>query len=120
MIYAPMGIGHHVDHQIVHRAASDAVVSAAPGCTLLHYEDYPYAEDPQATQSALEDGQWQTGLQPLSEEALETKITAIACYCSQLSMLGWPQVADMAAAVRTFAERIGGGRPAERYWFKPG
>jgi LmbE family N-acetylglucosaminyl deacetylase len=111
MVYTPMGVGHHVDHQIVRRAAEMC------GHALVYYEDYPYAEDPQATHSALEGRQWQTELVPLSEEALEAKIAAIACYHSQLSVLGWPQVTDMAVAVRAFAERIGGDGPMERYWF---
>lgn len=103
-VYAPLGIGHHVDHQITHRAAS----GRAPTC----YEDFPYAGNAQA---APEEGHWQEELSLLSEEALEARIAAIACYRSQISSF-WADVAEMAAAVREFAERTGDGRPAERYW----
>jgi hypothetical protein len=51
----------------------------------------------------------------LCEEALASKVAAIACYRSQLGTF-WPGQAEMATSVRTFAERTGGGVPAERYW----
>jgi LmbE family N-acetylglucosaminyl deacetylase len=106
-VYAPLGVGHHVDHQIVRQAAE------ACGQPLIYYEEFPYAEDPQAVQAALEEGQWQAKLTSLSEEALEAKSAAIACYRSQISTF-WADLAAMAAAVRAFAGRT--GRPAERYW----
>lgn len=111
-IYAPLGVGHHVDHQIVHQAA------AASGHVLTGYEDYPYAQDPQAVRSVLENGRWEADLVWLSEQALKAKIAAIACYRSQLSTF-WADEAGMAAAVRAFARQTGGGQPAERYWFQP-
>jgi LmbE family N-acetylglucosaminyl deacetylase len=127
-LYAPLAVGHHVDHQIVRRAVAgiDDVV---------YYEDYPYAEKPEALGDVGQIGnlpyifseqQWQAELVALSPQALEAKIAAIACYSSQLEALGWADAAEMAAAVRTFAgrafagrafaERIGGDGPAERYW----
>jgi len=108
-VYAPLGVGHHVDHQIVHCAAETW------GRALVYYEDYPYAKDPQAVQAALEGWQWQAEWVELSEEALKAKIGASACYCSQLSTF-WADVTEMAAAVRAFAEQAGSGGLAERYW----
>ncbi|MFT5643452.1 MAG: LmbE family N-acetylglucosaminyl deacetylase [Janthinobacterium sp.] len=43
LLLSPMGIGNHVDHQIV---AQVAVRLAASGVTLLFYEDFPYVADP--------------------------------------------------------------------------
>lgn len=108
-IYAPLAVGRHVDHQVVRRAAEglDDVV---------YYEDYPYASRPGTTEEALVAGQWRAELVSLSQEALEAKIAAIACYDSQLSSLDWADAAEMAAAVRAFAQRTGDGAPAERYW----
>jgi len=97
-VYAPLGVGHHVDHQIVRRAVE------ATGYALTYYEDFPYAEDAQAVQVVLGEGQWQAESAPLSEEAWEAKIAAIACYRSQLSTF-WADEAEMATAVRAFAER---------------
>lgn len=108
-IYVPLGVGHHVDHQIVRRAAETC------GHALVYYEDYPYAKDPQAVQAALEGWQWQAEWVELSEEALEAKIASSACYRSQLSTF-WADVTEMTAAVRAFAERTGSGGLAERYW----
>jgi LmbE family N-acetylglucosaminyl deacetylase len=108
-IYAPLAVGRHVDHQIVHRA----VVGIG---NVVYYEDYPYAAEPGALEAALVGKQWQAELASLSQEALETKIAAIACYDSQLTSLEWADAAEMAAAVRAFAGQTGDGTPAERYW----
>jgi LmbE family N-acetylglucosaminyl deacetylase len=109
-LYAPMGIGHHVDHQIVHRAVSRLER------TVVYYEDYPYAEEGQAAQDPFGDLSWQAKKVMLSAEALEARIAAIACYGSQLTSLKWADATEMAQAVRAFASRTGGGLPAERYW----
>lgn len=109
-LYVPLAAGRHVDHQIARRAAQNS------GHRPVYYEDYPYvARDPLAVQAALGDEHWQVELFPLSAEALRARITAIACYRSQLSTF-WPSAAEMAASVRAFAEQVGGGEPAERYW----
>jgi LmbE family N-acetylglucosaminyl deacetylase len=110
-LYTPLGVGLHVDHQIVRRAAE------LTGQTLVYYEDYPYAEDPAAIQAvlAMDDVQWQAELTPLSEEALEAKIAAIARYRSQLSTF-WADLTEMSTAIRAFANQTGGGQLAERYW----
>jgi LmbE family N-acetylglucosaminyl deacetylase len=107
--YVPLAAGRHVDHRIVRQAAERA--EGLP----TYYEDFPYAEDRGAVGAALADGEWKSELLPLSQDALEGKIAAIACYRSQISSF-WGSTADMAVAVRTFAERTGVGRPAERYW----
>ena len=110
-LYTPLGVGLHVDHQIVRRAAE------LTGQTLIYYEDYPYAEDPAAVQAALamDDSQWRAALTPLSEEALEAKVAAIARYRSQLGTF-WIDLAEMSTAIRSFANQTGGGWMAERYW----
>jgi LmbE family N-acetylglucosaminyl deacetylase len=109
IVYGPLGVGNHVDHQIVRQAAE------ASGHPLIYYEDFPYAQDQRAVQLALARVRAQARLVLLCEEALASKIAAIACYRSQLSTF-WPDEAEMAMSVRAFAERTGGGVPAERYW----
>jgi LmbE family N-acetylglucosaminyl deacetylase len=108
-IYAPLAVGNHVDHQVVRRA-----VEGLGG--VVYYEDYPYAARPGTLEAALGERQWQAELVSLSQEALEIKITAIACYGSQLTSLEWADAAEMAAAVRAFAWRVGWDQPAERCW----
>jgi len=109
VVYTPLGVGHHVDHQVVHRAAEGS------GHKLTYYEDFPYVGDSQVVQTAPREEQWQEELASLSEKALEARIAAIACYRSQISSF-WSDVAEMAAEVRAFAEQAGGGSLAERYW----
>ncbi len=46
-IYAPLGVGRHVDHQIVRRAAE------CSGRALTYYEDFPYAQDSRAVEAVL-------------------------------------------------------------------
>jgi LmbE family N-acetylglucosaminyl deacetylase len=108
-LYTPLGVGHHIDHQIVRRAAE------ACGRALTYYEDYPYAEDTCAVQAALCEGQWQAERVLLSEEAFTAKTDAIARYRSQISTF-WAGADEMAASVRAYAERIGEGEPADQYW----
>jgi LmbE family N-acetylglucosaminyl deacetylase len=97
-IYTPLGVGRHVDHRIVRRAAERS------GCALVYYEDFPYAQNSEAVRAVLATGQWRAELATPSEEALEAKIAAIACYRSQISTF-WSDTAEMSAAVRTFGER---------------
>ncbi len=116
-LYAPLGVGGHVDHRIVRRAAEGS------GYALSYYEDFPYAEESEDGKASgwlasLVEGGWEDELVILSREALEAKIAAIARYRSQISTF-WADQADMAASVRAFAERIGAGIPAERYWRPP-
>jgi LmbE family N-acetylglucosaminyl deacetylase len=98
-----------VDHKVARRAVEMS------GHAPIYYEDFPYAQDPQKVQAAQAGRQWQAEVVMLSEEALEVKIAAISCYHSQLGTF-WASPAEMAAGVRAFAARTGGGRPAERYW----
>ena len=108
-IYVPLGVGHHVDHQIVRQAAE------ASGRALIYYEDFPYAKDPQAMKQVSMPGQARGHLEPISEQALEAKLAAIACYRSQISTF-WDGAAHMASSIRAFAQQTGSGRLAERYW----
>lgn len=121
LIYAPLGLGHHVDHQIVFQAARQLV---EVGWSVQHYEDYPYAAKSAAhAQRFAELGLAADGSPALPvvydiAATLEVKIAAIAAYSSQLSGLFDP-VDTMPAAVRAYAAVVAGeGRAAyaERCW----
>jgi len=112
-LYVPLGIGCHVDHRIVRRAAEGS------GQPLTYYEDFPYAQDPQAVKAALTPGLWEPELISLSEQALRAKVAAIACYGSQISTF-WGSAEVVNATVRAFAEQAGQGEPAEQYWYPVG
>jgi LmbE family N-acetylglucosaminyl deacetylase len=115
-VYVPIGIGSHVDHQLVWRVADDWVGAHA---RVLYYEDYPYSEDPDEVTKWVEGRGWSPQLAWLSEADLERKAQAIACYRSQLSTF-WPDEVAMRAALREHTAQAGGeGRLAERVWYNP-
>ncbi len=105
----PLGAGRHVDHRLVREAAEQT------GRPLVYYEDYPYAGEAGEVEEALGEGDWKPGVVALDEAALEAKIAAALCYRSQITSF-WADEADLAAHFRAYAEGVGGGSPAERYW----
>lgn len=107
-VVAPLAIGNHVDHQLVHAAAARVWQTA-----LLYYEDYPYVQrHPQElarrTQPASE---WRSYLIPLTHAALNARLAATQAYTSQLSSL-FNNDADLEASIRAQVARTGG----ERLW----
>ena len=108
----PLGIGHHVDHQLARRAL------ASTRHPFTCYEDFPYAANLEAAQALVGDARCAVEMVKLSERALEAKIAAIACYRSQISTF-WTDSTEMAVKVRAFATQVGGTQPAERYWRCP-
>lgn len=106
--YAPYTLGHHVDHQLVRRAAE------ASGVAVTYYEDYPYAEREWVSPA----GPLFARLALLDETSLAAKGRALAEYQSQISSF-WKSVPEMEAALRAFALKTGEGVLAERLWCLP-
>jgi len=105
--YAPLTVGHHVDHQI----ALAALPSAAE--TSL-YEDFPYAArearavaDATARVGAVHERDVPVGA------TLARRIDAIRCYASQMGTL-FGSTDRMERTVAEYAGRT--GEPIERYW----
>jgi len=106
--YAPLTVGHHVDHLLVAAAARLAF-----GDNLLFYEDYPYAQQPgklAAVIGAPPVG-WQPAVTPLTNADLAAKIEAILAFRSQLSTF-FTDRADLERQVKEYAAFVGG----ERVW----
>ncbi|MCA0456892.1 MAG: PIG-L family deacetylase [Chloroflexi bacterium] len=121
VIYAPLGAGHHIDHQIVRNWAIN-LKHDTPWVALKFYEEYPYTEDPQAVNRAMSffnENDLSLGLRPetvtLDEAAVQAKIEAIGFYTSQISSF-WPDLQLMDSVVRQSLLRTGEGTYAERYW----
>lgn len=114
VLYAPLGVGHHIDHQIVHAAAQRL---QEKGCRLAYYEDYPYAERPGALASALVAAgaeTWRMETLLLSEEDVAAQIAAVGCYKTQLSVL-FGGAESMPSRVWNFATRAPEhGRPPQK------
>jgi LmbE family N-acetylglucosaminyl deacetylase len=115
VIHAPLGVGHHVDHQLV-RDMALALAQIYPDNEIFFYEEYPYTQegDP-AVHTALEvlEATVTPLMVPISLEAIETRIKAVACHKSQLSSFAYWDTPDaMFAAMRRESQQAGG----EREW----
>jgi len=120
-IYAPLGAGHHVDHQIVRNWAI-TLKQYYPWVALKFYEEYPYTEDPEAVDKALTFFlstypalHLKLEIVSLTEADIQGKLDAIVCYKSQISSF-WTDDQHMESATRQSLSRAGNGTPGERYW----
>ncbi|MCC6904799.1 MAG: PIG-L family deacetylase [Anaerolineae bacterium] len=107
-LYCPLAVGGHVDHRVT-RCAIEAW-GLSPD-RLWYYEDYPYVLADGALEAALAGGGWQAERIPLTGEALEARIRAIAEHRSQISTF-WAGAEAMREAIHAFACARGG----ERFW----
>jgi LmbE family N-acetylglucosaminyl deacetylase len=122
-IYAPLGVGKHVDHQIVHLAAQEL---ATRGWDVWFYEDIPYALKPMALDARLAEVRATAPLEPVAriqaQSTWEQKIDAILRYPSQLETVFLQYVGvgttreEIDEALAAYAARAGDGAKAERFW----
>ena len=108
-ILAPLGIGHHVDHQLTRQAAERHFGRER----LIFYEDYPYVQrDPDAIEALLgPETMWEPELIPLTAAAFRARLEAALTYHSQISVL-FNNPKAMADGMKTYVESVGG----ERVW----
>jgi LmbE family N-acetylglucosaminyl deacetylase len=122
IIYAPLTVGRHVDHQLTHVAACQL---QQQGWDVIFYEDYPYVDasvgfggsNLEDTLARLQQAHehLQSQLHTFSEENLQAKINSVRAYASQLDML-FGSEEEMEHRVRDYALQVGQGKPAERVW----
>lgn len=93
LLISPMGIGHHVDHQIAAQVAV-RLTEASAGAELLFYEDFPYVADPRVGRGDQDDPLQALGrlqLTPVRRLALpvdvDAKMALLRHYASQVSAL---------------------------------
>ena len=115
-LVVPLTAGQHVDHVITRVAAEHL------NAELIYYEDYPYAEQPERMMHVWgrADGvadEWVSESIGLSEDALVAKIEAFLQHRSQISTF-YRDDEEVRQRMRAYAEFVGQGRPAERYWRK--
>lgn len=110
-MFVPLGLGNHVDHQIVFRAGQRL---AARGVEVWAYADVPYVlgahADP-AENGALGEAR----LTYLDNDAWERRVAAIACYRSQLPVI-FRDYGDHRVALDRYLRAVGGGERAEVCW----
>ena len=123
-IYAPLAVGKHVDHQLVHQAAKDLALN---GWEVWFYEDIPYALKPHALEDRLVAiAAAGTRLEPAAaipaEVVWDRKIDAILCYPSQLETVFQQYVGvgttrrEISDALSNYAIDAGDGIVAEKFW----
>jgi LmbE family N-acetylglucosaminyl deacetylase len=122
-IYAPLGVGKHVDHQIVHLAAKEL---AEQGWDVWFYEDIPYALKPGALDARLGEVRATTRLAPVAhvpaQSVWDQKIDAILCYPSQLETVFLQYVGigttreEISDALSAYATQVGDSVMVERFW----
>jgi len=119
-LYAPLGIGRHVDHQ---HAFAAGLRLARVGWDVWFYEDLPYALADGALESRL--AEVSVGLTAAARVGVaatwEAKVAAILAYASQVAAVfgragGDGSAADVDGRLRAYAVGIGDGSPAERFW----
>ncbi len=115
-LYAPLGVGHHVDHQII-RDWGLALADTHPNLPVYFYEEYPYNHEDEAIEAALNfhTNTMSPEIIMIDDEELEAKLEAIACYQSQISTF-WSSITELRHDLIHTMQQIGNGQPAERYW----
>jgi LmbE family N-acetylglucosaminyl deacetylase len=119
-LYAPLGVGRHVDHQQVFRAGA---ALARGGWEVWFFEDLSYALNAGAREERLA----ATGeaLKPVGlvdvTGVWQAKLEAIMAYPSQLAtVFGYVDSGstreEIDTVMRRYAEEVGGGTAAERFW----
>ena len=116
-VYLPLGVGHHVDHQIVRDWGMTQMRDAPDKSALRFYVEFPYSKADRSTELAL--GAIDLPLEPadvvLCDDEMSVKLKAIACYESQISTF-WEHLGAMEADVRrAFTDRQTGSY-IERFW----
>ncbi|MDQ4075248.1 MAG: PIG-L family deacetylase [Chloroflexota bacterium] len=114
-VLAPLGAGHHVDHQLSHVVGRSLLEE---GWSVGFYEELPYIEQPAALARALEGkATWHLATLPLSEEAMAAKVAAAAYYRTQIPVLFGDDL-SMSRRLRAVASDAAGGKGyAERVWW---
>ena len=115
-LVVPLTAGGHVDHVITRLAAERL------NADLIYYEDYPYAEQPERMTQVWghADGAapaWVSETVGLSEAALQAKIEAFLQHRSQISTF-YRDDEEVRQRMHAYAELVGQGQAAERYWCK--
>lgn len=122
VLYAPLGVGNHVDHQIVRNWAL-VLKKHNPGLKVKLYAEFPYAEDTRALHNAMLFYR-SLGLALraervfLSEADARARIDATTRCHTQISLF-WGSAGAAAKSIHQALLRAGEGQPAEVYWCVP-
>ncbi len=105
-VISPLGIGNHVDHDMVRKAVSRL------DRPLKYYADYPYAREGEGQRILRfleESPDWRAQILEISEEGITRWTEAALQYGSQISSF-WTDSDQLEAEIRQFCEISGGIR----------
>ncbi len=117
VVYIPLAVGHHVDHQIVRDWGLRLPRNQPDQLSIRFYAEYPYLN----AEKAIDDALSALGIALiaenviLSERDIRAKVNAIACYSSQISTF-WKSLDAMEADVRQSSTHPQTGDYVERFW----
>ena len=105
-LYFPLSLGQHIDHRILFEVGCQL---SAQGKRVRFYEDFPYAENCDRDDDALN---WMPRAVSID---LQKKLDAVLAYATQLPGLGGSRT-NLEKRLRVFASRDQTGSPAEQFW----
>ena len=115
-VFAPLGLGYHRDHLIVHTAARDVEQHFGNAVQFFYYEDFPYAKDSGIKRRLKE---IHANLRPTAMDinaTLTDRIETIKLYRSQVNAL-FGDAENATQQVTRYAAQVGTrGQPRERFW----
>lgn len=111
-IFSPLGVGGHIDHQLVQSATLELINSGdISKHNVKFYEDYPYAEG-ETVSPKSDSHQWSSSTWPTNRRENDNRAEAITIYASQFADF-WSSRNDLATKLNQRWEKYG---RAERYW----
>lgn len=117
VVYVPLAVGHHVDHQIVRDWGLRLLKHKPDGLSIKFYAEYPYLNAERAIEAALSELEIPLAASHvvLGEPDIRAKVNAIAGYQSQISTF-WKSPDVMEADVRQSSTHPQRGAYVERFW----
>jgi LmbE family N-acetylglucosaminyl deacetylase len=119
-VYAPLGIGTHVDHQLAFAAGIEL---AQKSWEVWFYEDLPYVLRPGSRESRFAAIGHELAVAAIVdvEDVWKTKLDAIMAYPSQLAVVfsyvrAGHSREEIDEVMSAYAREAGGGYRAERFW----
>jgi LmbE family N-acetylglucosaminyl deacetylase len=117
VVYIPLGVGHHVDHQIIRDWGLELLRQKPDHITVKFYAEYPYLNTDHAIDEALE--YFSISLTSnnviLDADDIREKMNAIAYYESQISTF-WKSIEAMEDDVKQSSTHPQTGEYVERFW----
>ena len=109
----PLGIGNHVDHQLVFRAG---LLLQRQVSVIRYYADMPYALDHEAFRERLDAlPNARSSARVVTRRDFEKRWEAVQCYASQLAVL-FRDIDDPKGQLERFGRRSGDQQPVELFW----